>query len=64
MTGVAMDTEVKSSRKPRGKGKNPAKTHVNVRLPADVLEFYRQFPNYTGKMREVLTDFMRKQTAT
>jgi len=39
---------------PRGKGKKPALVHVNVRLPIDVLDYYKQFPSYTIKMREVL----------
>ena len=50
-------------KKRRGKGKNPAKAHVNLRLPHEVLEFYKQFPSYTGKMREVLTNFVRQHTA-
>jgi hypothetical protein len=44
----------------RGKGKHPAKVHVNVRLSQDVLEFYKKFPSYTGKMREVLTNYMKE----
>lgn len=41
----------------RGKGKKAAKTHVNLRLPVETLEFYKRFPNYTSKMREVLVEF-------
>jgi len=44
----------------RGKGKHPAKVHVNIRLSQDVLEFYRRFPSYTGKMREVLTNHAKE----
>jgi uncharacterized protein (DUF4415 family) len=44
----------------RGKGKNPAKAHVNLRLPVEVLEFYKEFPNYTGKMREVLVNYQKE----
>lgn len=41
--------------KRRGKGKTPALVHVNVRLPQEVLNFYKQnYPSYTGGMREVL----------
>jgi len=47
----------------RGKGKRPALAHVNLRLPADVLEYYQRHPNYTGKMREVLTDYVRSAKA-
>lgn len=53
--------EVKPVRKPRGKGKKPALVHVNLRLPKEVLEKYKGFPNYTGKMREVLTNFVKEQ---
>ena len=42
-------------RKVRGKSKIPALVHVNIRLPIEVLEFYkRNYPSYTGGMREVL----------
>lgn len=33
----------------------PALVHINVRVPAWVLEFYKQTPSYTKTMREVLT---------
>lgn len=47
-------SEVTTKRR-RGKGKTPALVHVNVRLPAEVLDFYkRNYPSYTGGMREVL----------
>lgn len=49
------------SKRVRGKGKHPAKVHVNLRLPYEVLEFYKGFPSYTGKMREVLTNFAKEQ---
>jgi hypothetical protein len=44
-----------TTKKVRGKGKRPALTHVNLRLPVWVIEYYKQYPSYTGKMREVLT---------
>jgi uncharacterized protein (DUF4415 family) len=44
----------------RGKGKNPAKVHVNLRVPTEVMEFYKGFPNYTGKMREVLVNYQKE----
>jgi uncharacterized protein (DUF4415 family) len=49
-----MSEVIVNPRRVRGKGKVPAKVHVNVRLPEDVLEFYKRFPNYTSKMRDVL----------
>jgi len=49
-----MSEVIVNPRRVRGKGKVPAKVHVNIRLPEDVLEFYKRFPNYTSKMRDVL----------
>ena len=42
----------------RGKGKTQALEHVNLRLPKEVLDFYKKYPQYTQKMREVLTKFI------
>lgn len=53
-------SDAPTTKKVRGKGKHLAKVHVNVRLPYDVLEFYKGFPNYTGKMREVLTNYAKE----
>ena len=47
--------EEQVTRRHRGKGTKPALVHVNLRLPEWVVEFYREQPNYTGTMREVLT---------
>ena len=49
--------------KRRGKGKVPALVHVNVRLPEEVLNFYKRYSNYTGQMREVLIAFKEKSEA-
>jgi hypothetical protein len=49
------DTE--TTKRVRGRGKNPALAHVNLRLPVWVLEFYKKHPSYTGKMREVLAEY-------
>ena len=54
--------EVKTKRV-RGKGKLPAKVHVNLRMPEPVLEFYKRYPSYTGKMREVLVAYKEKTEA-
>lgn len=53
-------SDAPTTKRVRGKGKHPAKVHVNVRLSYDVLEFYKGFPNYTGKMREVLTNYAKE----
>ena len=47
----------------RGKGKNPAKVHVNLRMSEEVLEFYKRYPSYTAKMREVLTEYKQQTEA-
>jgi len=31
-----------------------AMVHVNLRLPVEILEYYKQFPSYTIAMRDVL----------
>lgn len=39
----------------------PTMLHVNVRLPLDTLEFYKTYPNYTKKMRDVLVAYAQKE---
>lgn len=39
-------------------GVRQALVHVNLRLPKEVLAFYKKYPQYTQKMREVLTKFI------
>jgi uncharacterized protein (DUF4415 family) len=52
-----MTEETKRKRGQRGLGKRPAMSHANLRLTSDTMDFYRTFPNFTAKMREVLTDY-------
>lgn len=56
-------SDASTSKRVRGKGKHLAKVHVNVRLSQEVLEFYKTFPSYTGKIREVLTNYAREHAA-
>lgn len=51
------------SRRGRGKGVKPAMEHVNLRMPQEVVEFYRMYPRYTNKMREVLIQWVREHPA-
>lgn len=37
-----------------------AMIHVNLRLPKDVVEYFKQYPKYTKQMRTVLTDYVDK----
>ena len=41
----------------RSKDERRVMVHINVRLPEDVVEFYKQYPNYTQVMRGVLIKF-------
>ena len=34
--------------------------HVNVRLPQDVLDYFKEFPSYTKEMRRVLEEHVNK----
>lgn len=53
------------TKRTRGKGVKPTLVHVNLRVPAWVVEYYKQQPNYTGAMRDVLTQHViGKQTPT
>ena len=45
----------------RGKGKKEAMVHVNLRLPVEILEYYKQFPSYTIAMRDVLNKHVKQQ---
>lgn len=45
----------------RGKGKKEAMIHVNLRLPVEILEYYKQFPSYTIAMRDVLKEHVKQQ---
>jgi hypothetical protein len=50
-----------AKKKGRGKQKIPAMVHVNVRLPQEVLDYYKQWPNYTKMIRTVLTNYAESQ---
>ena len=42
--------------KQRGKQKEPTLVHINVRLPQYVVDHFKSYPNYTQKIRRVLTN--------
>jgi hypothetical protein len=52
-----MTEEPKRYRGQRGLGKRPAMSQTNLRLPTEVLDYYKTFPSFTAKMREVLADY-------
>ena len=60
MEASELTTETKPQRG-RGKGKNPSLVHVNLRVPREVVEYFRTYANYTGKMREVLAAYAANQ---
>ena len=47
-------TEQHTQPRYRGKGVKDAMLHINVRLPKDVVEHFKEFPSYTKEMRRVL----------
>jgi uncharacterized protein (DUF4415 family) len=54
-------SEQTTSKRARGKGKKAALTHINLRVPTHIVEYYKATSaNYTGKMREVLTQFVEQ----
>jgi hypothetical protein len=48
----------------RGKQKTPTLVHINVRVPVEVINYFKQFPSYTGEIREVLTKHVKEKTTT
>jgi len=48
-------------RRGRGKGVKPALVHVNIRVPQEVLDYYKEWPSYTKIMRTVLTNYANSQ---
>ena len=44
----------------RGKGIKPAMLHINMRLPQEVVDHFKTFPNYTQEMRKVLAEHVTK----
>lgn len=57
-----MTEETKRYRGQRGLGKRPAMSLTNLRLRTDILEYYKTFPSFTAKMREVLTDYAEAES--
>jgi hypothetical protein len=41
----------------------PAKVYVNLRLPPEMAEFYKAFPNASAKMRQALAAYMEQEQA-
>ena len=53
---------MEQSKRTRGKQKAPTLVHVNVRIPQEVLDYYKQWPSYTKMIRTVLTNYAESQT--
>lgn len=58
MTTGIEELKPPTKRKGRGPGKKGALACTSIRLPKYVMEYFEQFPNKQGKMREVLTAYI------
>jgi hypothetical protein len=45
---------MKTSKKPRGKGVKQAMTLVPMRLPEQVVAYFKEYPNFSAAVRSVL----------
>lgn len=61
MTTGIEELKPPKKRKGRGPGKRPALACTSLRLPKYVMEYFAQFPNMQGKMREVLTAYVNEE---
>jgi|TARA_R110000824_G_scaffold302665_2_gene490426 hypothetical protein len=43
-----------NTKKTRGAALKPALVHISLRVSAETLAYFKQFPSYTNAMREVL----------
>jgi uncharacterized protein (DUF4415 family) len=61
-TGIEMLKPI-PEKKGRGPGKKPALFNTSVRLPAEVVDYFRERHPYNmqAKMREILVDYVREQ---
>ena len=46
---------------PRGKGKVLARAHINLRVSEETLAYFKQHPNYTAVMRNVLEEYVKER---
>jgi len=53
-------TEQHTQPRYRGKGVKDAMLHINVRLPKDVVDHFKEFPSYTKEMRRVLETHVKR----
>ena len=58
MTTGIEELKLPTKRKGRGPGKRPALVCTSLRLPKEVMEYYKRFENQQLKMREVLTNYV------
>lgn len=60
MTTGIEELKPPKQRKGRGPGKKPALACTSLRLPKYVMQYFEQFPNKQGVMREVLTKYVEE----
>ena len=52
---------MEQAKRGRGKASKPPMPLVNLRLPEEILAFYKQWPSYSKIMRTVLTNYAESQ---
>jgi hypothetical protein len=45
----------------RGKGVKPAMVLTNIRLPRPVVDYFKEFPNFSVEIRKVLTAHVERE---
>ena len=56
--------ENQNQRRGRGPGKKPTLTHVSLRIPAEVVVFFKSTGRASHAMRQVLEDYVKKHLDT
>lgn len=62
MTTGIEELKLPVRKKGRGPGKKPALVCTSLRLPKEVMEYYKGFENQQVKMREVLVEYFITHT--
>lgn len=60
MSNEQLSHQPKRRSRERGKGKQPALVHTNVRLPPRVWEYFRAFEQPTVEIRRVLEEHYKE----
>jgi hypothetical protein len=52
---------MQTSKKPRGKGKKAAMVLTPIRLPKQVVAYFKAYPNFSSEVRSVLEQHVDKE---